>query len=104
MSRLESMQYNAALAITGAWRGTSREKLHQELGWESLSDRRRYRRLVLFFKVINGLAPTYLSSLLPDRREQRYDLRKTKSILAPKCRTDAPENSFFRTASMSGTT
>ena len=59
MNRLESMQYNAALAITGAWQGTSREKLYQELGWESLSDRRWYRRLVLFFKVINGLAPTY---------------------------------------------
>ena len=95
MNRLESMQYNAALAITGAWRGTSREKLYQELGWESLSDRRWYRRLVLFFKVINGLAPTYLSSLLPDRREQRYNLRKMNSILAPKCRTDALKNSFF---------
>ena len=95
MNRLESMQYNATLAITGAWRGTSREKLYQELGWESLSDRRWYRRLVLFFKVINGLAPTYLSSLLPDRREQRYNLRKTNSILAPKCRTDALKNSFF---------
>ena len=30
MNRLESMQYNAALAITGVWRGTSREKLYQE--------------------------------------------------------------------------
>ena len=46
MNRLESMQYNVALAITGAWRGTSREKICKELGWESLSDRRWYRRLV----------------------------------------------------------
>ena len=28
----ESIQYNAALAITGALRGSSREKLYQELG------------------------------------------------------------------------
>ena len=28
---MESIQYNAALAITGAIRGTSREKLYQEL-------------------------------------------------------------------------
>ena len=34
--RLESIQYNAALAITGATRGSSREKLNQELGFESL--------------------------------------------------------------------
>ena len=30
--RLESIQYNAAIAITGAIRGTSSEKLFQELG------------------------------------------------------------------------
>lgn len=39
-SRTESVQYNAALAITGAIRGTSREKIYQELGLESVRDRR----------------------------------------------------------------
>ena len=34
--KLESIQYNAALAIIGAIRGSSREKLYQELGSESL--------------------------------------------------------------------
>ena len=29
---IESMQYNAAFAITGAVGGTTREKLYQELG------------------------------------------------------------------------
>ena len=32
--RLESVQYKAALAITGAIKGPSREKLYQELGLE----------------------------------------------------------------------
>ena len=37
----ETIQYNAALAITGAIRGTSsREKVYSELGLESLQDRR----------------------------------------------------------------
>ena len=36
--KLESIQYNAALAITGAIRGTSRAKLCQELGLESLQE------------------------------------------------------------------
>ena len=35
-SIIESVQYNATLAITGAIRGTSQEKLYQELGLESL--------------------------------------------------------------------
>ena len=38
--RLESLQYNAALAITGEIRGTSKEKLYNELGLESLQKRR----------------------------------------------------------------
>ena len=37
--KLESVQYNAAPAITGAIRGSSREKLCQELGLESLQQR-----------------------------------------------------------------
>ena len=42
--KLESIQYNAALAITGAIRGTSREKTYSELGLKSLQDRRWYRK------------------------------------------------------------
>ena len=34
--KLEPIQYNAALAITGAIRGTSREKIYSELDLESL--------------------------------------------------------------------
>ena len=37
---IESVQYNAALAITGTIKGTSPERLYQELGFESLRNRR----------------------------------------------------------------
>ena len=40
--KLESAQYKAALVITGAMQGSSREKLDQELGLESLKSRRWY--------------------------------------------------------------
>ena len=49
--KLESIQYNAGLAITGAIKGISREKLYQELGFESLQQQRWYRKLCLFFKI-----------------------------------------------------
>ena len=39
MKSIESTQYQAACAVTGAWKGTSLVKLYEELGWESLSDR-----------------------------------------------------------------
>ena len=35
-SKIESVQYNAALAIAGTIRGTSQTKLYRELGLESL--------------------------------------------------------------------
>ena len=38
--RLEQTQYSAALAVAGAWRGTNRQRLYEELGWESLYHRR----------------------------------------------------------------
>ena len=44
-NKLEQTQYAAALAATGAWKGTSRDKLYKELGWETLYDRRWFRRL-----------------------------------------------------------
>ena len=44
-NKLESVQYKAALAITGAIQGTSRDKLYQELGLESLKSRRWYKHL-----------------------------------------------------------
>ena len=42
---LESIQYNAGLAITSTIRGTSRKKLYQEIGFEFLQQRLWYRRL-----------------------------------------------------------
>ena len=45
---MESIQYNTALAITGAIKGSSREN-YQELGLESLQQWRRYRKLCYFF-------------------------------------------------------
>ena len=46
--KMESIQYNAALAIISAIRGSSREKLYQELGLESLQQHRWYRKLCYF--------------------------------------------------------
>ena len=42
-TKIEHIQYNAALAITGAIKGTSQTKLCKELGLESLKFRRWFR-------------------------------------------------------------
>ena len=66
-AKMESIQYNACLAITGAIRGTSREKAYQELGLESLQLCRWYRKLCLFYKVFKNEHPKYLFHLIPVR-------------------------------------
>ena len=48
--KLESIQYNAALALTGTISGSSREKVYQELGLESLKQRRWFRKLCYFLR------------------------------------------------------
>ena len=58
----ESIQYSSALAITGAIRGTSTEKLYNELGLETHKKEdgtRNYAAFIKFLKVI--LQNTYLT-------------------------------------------
>ena len=57
--KLESAQYNAALAITGAVPGINTIKLYQELRLESLQNRRKVRRLSLNYKLYNEQSPLY---------------------------------------------
>ena len=62
---VELIQYNANLAITGAIKGTSKEKLYNELGLEYLKDRRWMRTLCLFHKIHNLKWLKYLYNLIP---------------------------------------
>ena len=76
---VESIQYNAALAVTGAVRGTSREKLYQELDFESLRKGRWYRKLCCLFKIIKKQSPCYLFQLVPPPNI-RYFSRNSENI------------------------
>ena len=53
----ESIQCNTAIAITVAIRGTSKEKLFEELGLESLRYRLWYRNLCCFYKILKEQSP-----------------------------------------------
>ena len=72
MENIEKDQYQAALAITGTWQGTNRNKLYEELQWESVADRRWYRRLIQLYKIRTNLTPSYLTGNLPRQRMPLY--------------------------------
>ena len=58
MEKLERVQYQAALVVTGAWHGSNCAKLNEELGWETLSDRRLCRRVLQIHKIMNNTTPS----------------------------------------------
>ena len=61
--KLESAQCNAALAITGAIRGTNTVKHYHELGLESLQNKSKFRRLGSSYKIYKDQSSFYLYNL-----------------------------------------
>ena len=76
---LESLQYNASLAITGAIRGTSKEKLYQELGLESHQHRRWFCKICNVYKIFKNQSPRYLYELLP-LQNTSHNTRSSRNI------------------------
>ena len=70
MNALERTQYQVALAVSGAWKDTDRNKIYKELGWETLDQRRMFRRLVQFYKIMNVKTPDYLKIPIPSLQRQ----------------------------------
>lgn len=62
---LEQLQYEAARIVTGLTRSVSIERLLKEIGWVSLSDRRKIQKLIILYKARNGSLPNYLQDLFP---------------------------------------
>ena len=93
--RLERTQYSAALAVTGAWRGTSRQRLFEELGWESLYKRRWYRRICHFFSLKETRRPAYLFDEIPAERNVSYNLRSQHEY-QPSGRTASFASIYFQ--------
>ena len=94
INRIESIQYNAALAITGAIRGSSRLKLYNELGFESLQSRRWMKRLCTFYNIYYSHSPSYLYNIIP-KPNHNLNLRNPVRIPNIFCRTEFYRNSFF---------
>ena len=73
MEEVERVQYKGGLAVTGAWQGSNRSKLYDELGWEPLTYRRLSHRLIMLFKIVNRLIPYYLGEKLPPAKNAFSD-------------------------------
>ena len=95
--KLENFEYNASLAITGAIRGTSKEKLYQELGFESLQHRRWFCKLCTFYKIFKNQSPCYFYELLPIKITP-HNTRSSINLPLFHIRHNSFKNSFFPSA------
>ena len=91
-NKLETVRYNAALAIMRAVKGTSREKLYQELGLEYLHQRRWMRRFCLFYKVVSTKLTAFIYDTIPPVSQSQRHPNTFNSI---SCRTEYFKNSFL---------
>ena len=68
--KIQTVQFNAVLAITSVIKGTSQVKLYNQLGLESLEFRWWFRKLCLFYKVKKTGLPEYLFNMIPQSNHQ----------------------------------
>ena len=76
---LERVQNMSARWARGQYGVVSVTQLLRELHWASLADRRRHSRLILIFKILNGLAavpPADIDIVLSERRHRKDHQKK----------------------------
>ena len=73
--KMEMIQYRTIFVIIGAIKGTSRDRLYQEIGLEYLANRRCSYKIFFFHKIVNGLLPSYLQSYLHNCNDGEYQTR-----------------------------
>ena len=54
---IEAIQIEAMHIVTGATKVCSIGKLYNDTGWETLEARREEQKLIIFFKMMQGLCP-----------------------------------------------
>ena len=70
------------------------KKLYQELGLESLQQRRWYRKLCTFFKIIKEKSPDYVLNIIP-KNNSNHRTRNSYNIPQFNIKHNFFKNSFF---------
>ena len=80
LNRVETIQYDAAKIVTGAWHGTSTDKLYKNLGWESLNERRIMRKLCILHETSLNKYPCYLNEIIEKCKSTREISRSVDQL------------------------
>ena len=91
-AKLKSVQYKTVLAIIGAIRGTSKLKLDQELGLESLRIERWLRGMYYLCNNFSTKSPPYFYKIIPPLHRSHAYPGCFKTL---RCRTELFRNSLL---------
>ena len=97
-NRLEKIQIEAARIVTGLSIYASYDSIYKEMGWETLSTRRKVKKTATFFyKIFNKEAPDYLYELVSPlvAANVNYNLRNSHNIHVPFNPLSVYQNSYF---------
>ncbi len=93
---VEKIQIEAARITSGATRLVSIDSLYTEICWETLEHRRHSHKLNIFYKMKNGISPTYLIDIVPPEIDtSRYNFRNSDNVQLVRSRTTLYFNSFL---------
>ena len=96
-NKLDQLQLEAARIVTGLPIFASSILIYKELSCESLTERRKRRKLQMFYNIQNNNAPRYLCDLIPPTIQSTtvYPLRNGSDIIIPFCRLSITCDSFI---------
>jgi hypothetical protein len=96
-NKLDQLQLEAARIVTGLPIFASSILIYKELSWESLTERRKRRKLQMFYNTQNNNAPRYLCDFIPPTIQSTtvYPLRNGSDIMIPFCRLSIICDSFI---------
>ena len=94
LQKLQLVQNFAARVLTDTKKFDHISPVLRELGWPSINDQLLVRDTTQVYKIVNGLAPLYLSSKLSKRSDtHHYNTRKKDNLL----KSPSMQNSYRAT-------
>ena len=91
--KLESIQIEAAMIVTGATKLCSKQNLYNDTEWETLSEHRKTHNILKFHEK----GPEYLDHMVPQQifEVHNYNTKRTNDTRNVNCRTSYYKNSFL---------
>ena len=96
-NKLEEVNLDALRTVIGTVKGTSHETIYLESGFTSLAERRKKHKIIMFFKIVNGLVPNFLKEYLPPLASSinPYHRRRPSERRPPPAKSEIYKQSFF---------